>query len=67
MTEPATNTELEPEVYTFQEACRVLNVSEKTLRKAMDEGRISYIKLGEKTIRIPKAEIARMLEGDREG
>lgn len=38
--------------YTFAEALTVLDVSEKTLRNALDEGRIPFIKVGPKAIRI---------------
>lgn len=44
----------EAEFFTFQEACRVLNVNERTLRKALDDGRLPFLELGQKTIRIPK-------------
>lgn len=54
MSEPAVTTEAEePLYYTFQEACSVLNVTENTLRKAVNEGRIPSIKVGPKAIRIP--------------
>ena len=39
--------------YTFAEACEVLNVDKATLRKALDEGRIPFIEVGPKSVRIP--------------
>ena len=39
--------------YTFREACEVLNVDPRTLRKAIEDGTIPSVALGEKTVRIP--------------
>ena len=45
----------QPEFYTLQEAATVLNVDPRTLRKAIDDGFIPSVMLGEKTVRIPVA------------
>lgn len=50
----------EADFYTFQEAAQKLGVSDKTLRKALDDGAIPYVQLGAKTIRIRKDVIDEM-------
>jgi excisionase family DNA binding protein len=51
MTVPSTHAD--PSFLTVKQAAAILNVSEKVLRKALEDKLIPYVKLGERTVRIP--------------
>lgn len=58
-TKPA-QTEARPRLYRVDEACEILGLSDTTLRKLREDGRIRAIRIGGK-IRITQAELDRLL------
>jgi excisionase family DNA binding protein len=65
MTDSASVTKAErADFYTLQQAAKVLQLSDRTLRKALDEGRIPYIEFGPKAIRISKSVVEALIRGE---
>ncbi len=50
---------------TVQETAEVLGLSGKTIRKWANERRITSIKIGKKSLRIPMDEVERLLTENR--
>ena len=53
-----------PEVVPISEACRVLRISRATASRRIADGSIRAIHIGP-TIRVPVAELRRLLDGGR--
>jgi putative molybdopterin biosynthesis protein len=52
------------QVYTPEEVASILKVSKNAIYKWVQEGRIDAIRIG-KSVRIPAAEVERLLRGER--
>ena len=53
-------------VYTVGEAAAILAVGERTILRLGREGRLRIIRLGDKSLRVPRADIAALLAGGEE-
>lgn len=51
---------MEDEFYSIDEFAKLMKVSRRTLTRAIDDGKIFFLRVN-KTYRIPKSEIARLL------
>jgi excisionase family DNA binding protein len=61
--------EPEPEVLTVDQAAVVLQVSPRTIRNLIEQGRLRAVHLGGRpgtSLRIPKSEIDRLLRGEED-
>ena len=53
------------ELLTQQEAASMLNVSVRTVERLRHKGQIKTVRLSYRTIRIPKLDVERLIEGSR--
>jgi excisionase family DNA binding protein len=54
----------EPEVVPISTACKVLSISKTTASRRIADGSIRAVRIGP-TLRIPVAELRRLLDGDQ--
>lgn len=63
MTEPVTDeTGTEPRIFTVEEAADLLKVSERTVTRAIKDGRLKVVKVAPRTTRITLEAIREFLE-----
>ena len=53
------------DLLTQQEAATMLNVSIRTINRMRQKGQLKTIKLSYRTIRIPRLDVERLIEGSR--
>jgi excisionase family DNA binding protein len=47
--------------YTVKEISTILNMAEITIRQWMGNGKLQFIRIGNKSVRIPESELQRIL------